>query len=326
MLDLLMKQLTTRLKQTGCVRTAKAYESAVRSIRKELGNTYSGTEFFTPDALRLYEQRMRSRGLANNTISFYMRMLRAIHNKGVDLNLFSAYPGLFDHVFTGIDVTAKRSVQPELFGKLQELELSGKPNLAFCRDMFLLSFSLQGISFIDLAFLRKSDLKHNILTYHRAKTGSLVQVAVSDFALQFIERYAPQTRGSVFLLPIIMSSESNTRLQYQSALRTYNRRLKKIAALAGISEKLTSYVSRHTWATTAQQIELPISLISQGLGHGSEKVTHIYLAGFDHESLFGANEQILMAAKLIAPVEKKQRFQLQNQRTANMKKRPSLWK
>lgn len=295
----LLKTLTTGLVVSGKEGTALAYISAVRKVQQVLG-TDSLSVLFSLEGMHLCEKRLYNSGLSNNTVSFYMRTLRAIYNKGVDLGMCIYHPQLFKDVYTGVDNTPKRAVSSQIFGQLQQLDLSGKKNLAFARDLFLLSFSLQGISFVDLAYLRKSNLRGNLLTYHRAKTGSPITVALSALAGSIIEQYLPQTEGSPYLLPIIKNPNENIHLQHRSVLRTYNRRLKKLAALTGITENLTSYVARHTWATAARREDVPIGLISQALGHKTEKTTQIYLADFDYSALLEANENILMAANLVS--------------------------
>ena len=296
----LLGLLTTNLVLSGRVGTALSYASAICKARKILGNDISLSELFSPQGIHSCQRSMYAQGLCGNTVSFYMRVLRAIYNKGVNLGICANLTHLFDDVYTGIDSTPKRAVSARIFGMLQELELSGKKNLAFSRDLFLLSFSLQGISFVDLARLRKSNVSGEFLSYRRAKTGGLITVALSGFAREIIDQYASQAQGSPYLLPIIKNPDGNTYLQYKSALRSYNRRLKKLAALAGITDNLTSYVARHTWATTAQQTNVAIGLIKQAMGHSTEEVTQIYLAGYDHSALLRANEKVLMAANVVS--------------------------
>jgi len=298
-LNQFLEVLVIPLEISGKSRTASAYRSAVNSASRLLEGGLPSSELFTPEGLHLYEKRLYAQGMCNNTVSFYMRMLRAMYNKGVDLGLCPCYPGLFSHVYTGLDVTPKRAVSPDIFGRLQELDLSGKDHLAFACDMFLLSFSLQGISFVDLAFLRKSNLKDSLLTYHRVKTGSAITVALSPFSLEIIRKYASETKDSPYLLPIVKDPDGNVRMQYTSALRTYNRRLKVLGALGSIEENLTSYVARHSWATAARNENVPVGIISQAMGHKTEEITQIYLARYDHTALFLANQKVLAAANLI---------------------------
>lgn len=295
----LLDALLTHLKLSGKEGTAAAYSSAVRSAKRMLNTEESFSKLFTPAGIQLYERRLYACGLSNNTTSFYIRMLRAMHNKGVQLGMCPEQPHLFDGVYTGVDSTPKRAISPEIFGKLQALDLSSKPGLAFARDLFILSFSLQGISFVDLAYLRKSNLKGNLLTYHRAKTGSLITVAIPQVACEIIETYMSETENSPYLLPIIANPDKDSRLQYKSALRTCNRRLKKLAEIAGIEEHLTTYVARHTWATVARYLNTPTPLITQAMGHRTEVITQIYFATFDHSILLQVNEKIMTAANLV---------------------------
>lgn len=295
----LLEASIAELQLLGKTGTISAYQSAVNSVLAVLKDEALISHLYSVEGLCLYEKRLYASGLCNNTVSFYMRMLRAMYNKGVALGICQESPHLFDYVFTGIDSTPKRAVPPDIFGRLQKLDLFGRANLEFACDLFLLSYSLQGISFVDLAHLRKSDLKDSMLSYHRSKTGSWITVAVSPFSKKILEKYDPATTGCPYLLPIITNPDGDTTLQYKSALRTYNRRLKKLAELAGIEYNLSSYVARHSWATVARNENVPIGLISQAMGHKTEEVTQIYLARYDHNALFQANEKILIAANLI---------------------------
>jgi len=295
----LLEASIAELQLLGKTGTITAYQSAVNSVLAVLKDEASISHLYSVEGLGLYEKRLYASGLCNNTVSFYMRMLRAMYNKGVALGLCPESPHLFDNVYTGIDSTPKRAIPPDIFGQLKKLDLFGRTNLEFACDLFLLSYSLQGISFVDLAHLRKSDLKDSMLSYHRAKTGSWITVAVSPFSKKILEKYAPATIDCPYLLPIITNPDGDTSLQYKSALRTYNRRLKKLAELAGIEYNLSSYVARHSWATVARNENVPIGLISQAMGHKTEEITQIYLARYDHNALFLANEKILIAANLI---------------------------
>ena len=291
--------LADQMHRSGHLGTARSYRTTLRRLFSVLGDDIPESGIFSPEGILLYEKRLYARGLAKSTISFYMRTLRAMYNKGADNGSWPKQPHLFDNVYTGIQPTPKRAINPGILGQLQELDLSEKKKLAFTRDMFLLSYGLQGIAFADLFSLRKCDLRGELLFYHRVKTGSPVLVAISPFALEIIGRYAAQTQGSQYLLPLIENPDGDLYLQRCSALKTYNRHLEKLRVMLGVDDKLTSYVVRHTWATTAQRVEIPIALISQALGHQAEKVTHVYLSGFDQSALFEANKKILIAAGLI---------------------------
>ena len=95
-----------------------------------------------------------------------------------------------------------------------------------------------------------------------------------------------------YLLPILQYPYDN-RNQYKNVLYRTNKSLKEIAKLVGLSIPLTLYVARHSWASIAKSKNIPISVISEGMGHDSEMTTQIYLASLDNAVVDRANAQIL---------------------------------
>lgn len=225
-----------------------------------------------------------------NTISFYMRNLRAVYNCAVMKGL-SEQSRPFKDVYTGIDKTVKRAIPLEVIKKIKELDLSSSPTLDFARDMFLFSFYTRGMSFIDMAYLRKSDLKNGILSYRRKKTGQKLYIKWEACMQGIVEKHA--SKSMEYLLPIISDSSSRRRKQYENALRLVNHKLKQIAEILCLSVPLTTYVARHSWASIAKTKNIPLAVISEGMGHDSETTTQIYLASLDTSIIDRANELIL---------------------------------
>lgn len=276
-------------------RTACAYRSVLRSIASFCGTEVSLDKAFSREFLFLYQKYLLSKGRSVNTISFYMRMLRSLYNQAVEREVVVFVPKLFSEVCTANDATVKRAASADVIHRLLSLCLPACSKLAFSRDVFLLSIYLQGISFVDLAFLKKADLRGEMISYFRRKTGSKVNVGLIPEAKALIEKYLVLTVGTSYLLPIIVAPGKDERRQYESALRTYNRHLKQLAVFSGISDNLTSYVARHSWATTAYHSGVAVSVISQAMGHKTEEVTRIYLASFSLEVLSEANEAVFAA-------------------------------
>ena len=236
-----------------------------------------------------YEASLKSRNVVMNTVSFYNRILRAVYNRAVEKGMTSQrYP--FRHVYTGIDKTVKRAVSIKVIRRIKELDLSSNPSLDFARNMFLFSFYTRGMSFIDMAYLKKTDLQNGILTYRRRKTGQMLFIRWEKSMQEIIDKY-PVT-GNVYLLPII-KKETNERLVYRNALRLVNNKLKDISKLIGLQSRLTMYVARHSWASIAKSQNIPLSVISEGMGHDSETTTRIYLASLDNSMIDNANKLIL---------------------------------
>lgn len=100
-------------------------------------------------------------------------------------------------------------------------------------------------------------------------------------------------KSSPYLLPILNDESSDTRKIYRSKAQYINRNLKEVGKLAGLSIPLTLYVARHCWASVARSKNIPIAVISEGMGHDSEKTTQIYLAELDSSAVDKANNLII---------------------------------
>ena len=290
--------LIEELKQSGRYGTARSYSSSIKRLNAFIGHNKLTFRELTPELLKRYELFLYQEGCKRNTVSLYMRMLRSICNQATRRGKASPQLGLFDDVFTGTDSSEKRATTPLIIGRLQDLDLSNIPSLEFARDMFLLSFFLRGIPFVDLTYLRKSDVKMGVLRYRRSKTKRLLTVAIEPCAQVIIRKYEQYTQNSPYLLPIINPALPDKYKQYQSALRLYNKRLTHLSTLLGLKIRLTSYVARHSWATAAYREGIPVSVISESLGHASEKVTYTYLASFENRTLRNANKKVIALLKI----------------------------
>lgn len=284
------------MRQCGQFSVARTCISVLRSLMTVVGDRILTFQNLTPALLKTYEHHLLGYERSRNTVSLYMRTLHNLCNRASHEGMMHTPGNLFDGVFTGMDPVQHRAVAPEVIRKVGSVELAGRNvRLTFARDMFMLSFYLQGIPFIDLAHLRKCDLKGELITYRRRKTGKLARLVVEPCALQIIYRYASQADKTVYLLPIIrvQGNAEDERRRYESALRLYNKHLNKIAVLLGLDMPLTSYVARHSWATIAHDIGVDIADISAALCHSSEKMTHNYLQSFSTDRQANVNRRVL---------------------------------
>lgn len=154
--------------------TANLYSGAINSFRNFTGDIPLTFKEVTAGMIKRYEESLLQKGRSHNTISAYMRMLRSIFNQAYQQGVPDTVPAdeLFRFVFTGYEPTAKRAISPALIRRLSQLNLEHSPNLRFSRDLFLLSFYLRGIPFVDLVHLRKTDMKHNTITTTAARPAS----------------------------------------------------------------------------------------------------------------------------------------------------------
>lgn len=286
-----MQGIIGQLKRLNRIRTSETYAATLASFMKFRNGQDILLVEIDGDTMMLYEAWLKANGNCPNTTSFYMRILRAVYNRAVEKELTEQrHP--FKHVYTGIDKTVKRAVPLKTIKCIKELDLTLKPHLDYARDMFLFSFYTRGMSFIDMAYLKKSDLKNGILTYRRRKTGQQLTIKWEKCMEEIVTKYEDRS-ATQYLLPIITNLFANERVQYMNALSRVNVALKEVARLVDLQIPLTMYCARHGWASVAKSKNIPLSVISEGMGHDSEETTRIYLASLDTSVVDRANSLIL---------------------------------
>lgn len=281
--------------------TLRSYEKFCAEERypKNTTASLSMQEIFTPERLKEYEDWLAGQQSSPNTISTYMRTLQAVYNRWMSPGIEGYNPVLFKDVYTKVESRTKRALTAEQMEQLRNtdfsvLTLRQQQVLTY----FLLMFMLRGMPFIDLAHLRKSDLRNRRITYRRHKTGKLMVVDVPPDAMRLLQKYRDKT-DSEYLFPLLhgglFMEEHHHR--YQETLRHFNRELARLMKqlLPGVS--VSSYTARHTWATLAYHSGVPVGLISQSLGHSSFRVTMTYLKPFDAEVIDRINRQVISLVK-----------------------------
>ena len=285
-----MQNIIVRLKQMGKQRTSETYQTTLKSFMRFRKDKDLLLDEITSEMIQTYEVYLRNRGISRNSSSFYMRILRAVYNQAVEKDLTSQrFP--FKHVYTGVDKTVKRAIPIKYIRQIKNLDLSMKPTLDFARDMFLFSFYTRGMAFVDMAYLKKKDLTNGMLTYRRHKTGQQMLIKWEKCMQEILDKY--DTTGTPYLLPIIKVMNEDQRKQYGNALRLVNNKLKGIAKKICLPIPLSTYVARHSWASIAKSKNIPLSVISEGMGHDSETTTQIYLSSLDSSAIDRANSLII---------------------------------
>ncbi|WP_431440194.1 tyrosine-type recombinase/integrase [Bacteroides hominis] len=322
------------------------YTYALKSVTEFYGG--EGTpmpvgEVFTPGRLKEYEEWMKlegarkrssgkegaqkidrgPKGLSLNTISTYMRDLKAVYNRLADEKVLAYNSKLFDDVYTKVESQTKRALEAEQMNTLLHTDIEELPGGVRCAlAYFLLMFLFRGMPFIDLAYLRKQDVKGRCIVYSRHKTGRQMAVRIPKEAAGLMEEFRNMNPGSVYLFPILneedgqegrskrdeqgrkdgqgrdngkVKKDKELYLEYLRALRNFNLKLERIASLLLPGVKLSSYTPRHTWATLAFHSGVSIGIICKALGHSSIKVTETYLKPFENEKVDAANDELIIS-------------------------------
>ena len=283
-------QQIARLKRLGKIRTSETYMAALRSFSGFMNDKAVLFDQLNADLIAEYEAYLKGRGNSPNTVSFYMRILKAVYNRAVEDGLTEQqYP--FKSVYTGVEKTMKRALSLNDIRRIKGVDLSLKPSLDYACDMFLFCFYTRGMSFIDMAYLRKKDLQNGTLSYRRRKTGQQLFIKWEKCMQDILDKYP--INETEYLLPIITKQDEDYRKQYANKLHHVNYLLKKIGKLLDLPIPLTMYVGRHSWASIDKSRNVPVSVISEGMGHDSENTTQIYLASLDTTVVDKANKKIL---------------------------------
>lgn len=286
-----MRGTVARYRQYGQMRTSETYLSTLNSLMRYCGGVDVALDGIDSEWVEGYRVSLKGMGLSPNTISFYLKHLRSVYNRAVDDGLVCDRRP-FRRVSTSIERTAKRAVPLTVIKRLKMIDCNNDPSRLFARDMFMFSFYTRGMSFVDIAYLQKNNLRDNVLLYRRRKTNQQLCIHWEPCMERILEVYRADT-SSPYLFSIINKGHNDPRRQYRNTLLRINRHLKEIGRGLGLQQPLTMYCARHSWASIARQEGIPISVISEGMGHDSERTTQIYLASLKSEVIDNANRKIL---------------------------------
>ena len=260
--------------------------TAYRSFLAFAGHGFLVCELTSDHVLR-YERWLRDRGVSPNTSACYMRSLRAVTNR---LGLNGS--ALFQEVRTAKDKTEKKAVNAKTIQKIMAAKVPDGSFLALARDAFLFSIMAMGMPFVDLTHLKKSDIKDGAIVYNRRKTRRRVAVRIEPCMQEIINRY--HDPASPYLFPLLTETgPAKVEIEYKRLIGRYNRALKRLCAVSGVKNRVTSYTARHTWATQAYKAGMVLANISKALGHASPVTTQNYLKEIDDEGLFNANKALI---------------------------------
>lgn len=284
------EEVIKSMREVGRIGNAKYYESSLKALKSFRNEKDLYFDELNYKQIIKFEKHLQIKKCKTNTIAAYMKAIRAIYNLAIkeDLANREIYP--FDNYKIKLEKTIKRAINKDDIVRLKEFDLSKKPDLEIVRDYFMFSFYCRGISFVDLAYLKIKDIIDDRIYYSRNKTHQKFSIKITPQIIQIIKKYNNLENPDSYIFPIINIAEENVYLQYQNALRLTNKKLKELGKLLKLPFPLTTYVARHSWATIAKRSGIATAIISEGLGHETEKTTQIYLDSFENDVLDAAND------------------------------------
>ena len=245
--------------------------------------------------LKRYETWLRGQGFSENTIGRRFRTLRAVYNVAIEEKCVKAdyYPFKSYKVSKLHQATAKRAISKADIMRIIEYR-NNDFYKQFAVDLFAFGYFMGGINFVDIAYLKTDNIVDGRLIYTRRKTHKLIRLPLQPKAQKIIERYRQD--GALFLFPILSAfhkTEQQQRNRVHKVISKVNERLKEVGKELEIPIDLTTYVSRHSFATVLKREGVSTSIICESLGHSSEKVTQIYLDSFENSQIDAAMANLL---------------------------------
>lgn len=246
----------------------------------------------TPAWVARFADSLRAEGLRPNSVRTYLSNLRAIYHQAcreglISRSAISPFEGLLPRKERG----GSRALDEKTLMEIAAFRPDGPDRRrALALDLARFSLLACGMPFADLARLTSGNVQGDEIVYRRKKTGALIRVGITPAIRGLIGKYVAE--GSRYLFPVLPAGRDVGHEEYKASLRAYNRTLKEIGASLSTPARLTSYTMRHSWATNAYRKHVPLSVISQALGHASEQTTRHYLAALDQSELNRANERV----------------------------------
>ncbi|MEK7585805.1 MAG: site-specific integrase [Patescibacteria group bacterium] len=274
--------------------TARSYKGVISVLKTYCNEKDLLFHEITYAFLNRFETYHKSNGNGVNGLAVYMRTIRAIYNKAIKEGIVNKELYPFSDYKIRTAPTEKRALEWKFLKKITDLKLSSTHPCFDARNFFLASYMMYGMNFSDMAFLQKTDITNGRINYRRRKTSKLYDIKITKTLNTILAYYIKQSPESKYVFPIIKREipiEQEKDIQW--ARKGYNKKLKDIAELCKIEKKLTSYVSRHSFATQAMLHHVPLNAISSMLGHSSLKTTEVYLKSLPSNILDNYNSMIL---------------------------------
>lgn len=288
------KEEIERLEHIKNFGNSRNYKSALGAILNEASLNIQFSKIDYAWLINL-ESSLKAKGVKTNSVAVYMRTLRALYNKALNMNLVDPQNYPFRRYKIKTEPTTPRVASINELKMFFNYEINTESQLSLAWDIGRLIFLLRGINFADLALLTNENLKHGRIIYKRAKTHKMYSIKLLPLAKSILDKYISDERKT--LLPIFTNDELNQKNNLSEKIgqyrKNYNSWLSKIGKELGINEKLTTYVFRYSYSNVCKSLGYSKDMIGEALGHSiGSKVTGIYLQDYDLDVIDEMNEVV----------------------------------
>lgn len=280
---------------------------AIKETKDSLFNFIKNKNFtfkeLTPALLYKYEVYLRENNNSNGGVAFKMREIRSVFNKAINRGVVDSkhYPFKVYKISKLKGENIKKALSIESIKKIIEFDTKSYPLLEEAKTIFIFSYYCSGMNFYDIILLKWENIKDERITYVRSKTKGKFSIKITEPVREILNKFKSLSLSSDYVFPILLENNitakeiNNIKIK---KLRKFNKDLSKIASIVGINEKITSYVSRHSFATNLKQLGISTDIVSQSMGHKNPAITMAYLKEFENEEIDNAIEKLLFEDKI----------------------------
>ena len=290
-------EIISEMIDAGRTGNARANRDSYNSIKKFHPSKTFCFQEITPAFLTKYEVYLRSRGGTDGGIGVRMRAIRALYNMAIQRNIVKKefYPFDSYKISKLKGKGIKRALDINEVQSIINMNMSKHPHLLNSRNYFVFSFYARGMNFADMMKLKWSDIAADKIAYKRSKTKNNFIIKILPPVKEILEYY-DKIKNTIYVFPILLK-ENMTPSQIENrkskTLKKYNKDLKEIAKVCGISKNISSYVARHSFANCLKQKGVATDIISESMGHQNLAITQAYLKELDSAVLDEACELLL---------------------------------
>lgn len=295
-----MDTIISRQKTAGKIGNSIAYSCTKAALLNYLEKDLEMTEINSKN-LQMFIEHCQGKNLKPNTIGYYLRTLRAVYNKAINEEEFTYYPFKKFNWKPLRNKTQKRAISKEDVNRFMNFDVEPGTRLFHARQLFSFMYLCYGLNFADLAKLEEPNIyqldKLHILKYERSKGGKLYEIPLNDEALKILNYYRESNKESRYIFPVLNEdihvTPEQIKTRIKTALKKLNYDLRAIGKILEIPGKITSYVSRHTFASVLVKAGTNFFTISEMMGHSDLQTTKIYIQDLDFSEKIEASKNLL---------------------------------
>ncbi|WP_300939237.1 site-specific integrase [Bacteroides acidifaciens] len=271
--------------------SANLYRDSLKAVEAFAGDKIQFSDV-TVEWLTRCEKFWAKRSLSITTRGMYFRNVRAMMNVAKKMSLIkeSQYPFGKAKFEIKTEEGEKKSLDGEQLSAIYHYN-SPNETVNKYKDIWIFMYLCNGINPIDMIQLKYSDIVDGEIRFVRQKTArasanrKAIHIEITPEIQEIIDKWGNPNEGDNYIFPFLKGGESQQEIKDKNhdVYTCINKRMREVCEALGLN-RITTYAARHSFATILNRKGVPVSYISQQLGHTSIRTTQAYLGSFEREA------------------------------------------